>query len=351
MKNEKKKVTVVGGSGYTGVELLRLLLLHPKVEVIRVTSRQYEGKPIHQVFPSLGKTGLTFVVPNPKEIKKDSDIVFTAVPHQMAMEIIPEIIKESRIKLIDLSADFRFRDRKTYEAWYGVSHQAPHLLEEAVYGLPELHGKEIKKARLIGNPGCYPTSVILGIAPVLREKIIKIDEIIADSKSGVSGAGRTLNLGNLFCEIGESLQAYKVGGRHRHIPEMEQELSLLAEKSIRITFTPHLVPISRGILSTIYTRPIKKISLPDLRILYHTFYQKAPFVRLCEEGEWPTTLQVRGSNYCQIGWSLDARTGQLIVLSAIDNLIKGASGQAIQNMNILFDWDQTVGLTQLPLYP
>lgn len=351
MKKEKKKVTVVGGSGYTGLELLRLLFLHPGVEVIRVTSRQHEGKPVHRIFPSLGCRDLTFVTPNIKEIIKDSEVVFTAVPHQKAMELIPEIIEQSKCKVIDLSADFRIREANKYEFWYKVSHQAPWLLDEAVYGLPEIHGQEIKQARLVGNPGCYPTSIILGIAPLLKEKLIKTDLIIADSKSGVSGAGRTLNFGSLFCEAGEGFRAYKVGGGHRHIPEIEQELSLIARKPIRLTFTPHLVPMARGILSTIYTKPVKKISFRSLERLYQEFYREAPFVRVCEEGEWPNTLQVRGSNFCQIGWSLDSRTGQLIVLSAIDNLVKGASGQAIQNMNILFDWDQTLGLTQLPLYP
>jgi N-acetyl-gamma-glutamyl-phosphate reductase len=225
------------------------------------------------------------------------------------------------------------------------------LLEQAVYGLPEIHGEEIKQARLIGNPGCYPTSVILGIAPLLKEKLIEEEGIIADSKSGVSGAGRALNLGSMFCEAGEGFSAYKVAGTHRHIPEMEQELSWIAQQAIKLTFTPHLVPMSRGILSTIYTKPVKEIKIQDLIGFYQSFYEEAPFVRLCEEGELPSTLQVRGSNYCRIGLSLDARTGQLIVLSAIDNLVKGASGQAIQNMNILFGLDQTLGLTQLPLYP
>jgi len=351
MKKAKKRVTIVGGSGYTGLELLRLLLLHPEVEVNRVTSRQYAGKPVHRIFPSLGKTDLIFEAPNLKEIVKDSDVVFTAVPHQKAMELIPGIINQSKCKVIDLSADFRFRAVKTYESWYKVSHEAPQLLEKAVYGLPELHLKAIQQAQIIGNPGCYPTSIILGIAPLLKAKLIKTDGIIADSKSGVSGAGRTLNVGSLFCETGEGFRAYKVGGGHRHIPEMEQELSLIAGKSIKLTFTPHLVPMSRGILSTIYAKPVKKLSFRDLEALYREFYQEAPFVRLCEEGEWPSTLQVRGSNFCQIGWSLDSRTGQLIVLSVIDNLIKGASGQAIQNMNLLFAWGQTLGLTQLPLYP
>jgi N-acetyl-gamma-glutamyl-phosphate reductase len=351
MKKDKKKVTIVGGSGYTGLELLRLLLRHPGVEVIRVTSRQYEGKAVHRVFPSLGITKLTFTAPSLEKIVKDSDVIFTAVPHQKAMELIPAMMKSPKCRIIDLSADFRIRAVKEYEAWYRVAHEAPDLLSRAIYGLPEIHGKEIEQARLIGNPGCYPTSVILGIAPLLKEKFIKKEGIIADSKSGVSGAGRSLNLGSLFCEVGEGFSAYKVGGGHRHIPEMEQELSLIAQQAIKLTFTPHLVPMSRGILSTIYTRPAKKIAIQDVMELYRDFYREAPFIRLCEEGVWPSTLQVRGSNYCRIGWSLDHRTGQLIILSAIDNLVKGASGQAIQNMNIMFGWDQTLGLTQLPMYP
>jgi N-acetyl-gamma-glutamyl-phosphate reductase len=351
MKKKKKKVTVVGGSGYTGLELLRLLFHHPGVEVVRVTSRQYEGIPVRKIFPSLGERDLTFEAPDVKEMAKDSEIVFTAVPHQKAMELIPQLVKQSKCKIIDLSADFRIREGNVYEHWYDIPHEAPWLLDEAVYGLPEIHGQEIKKARLIGNPGCYPTSIILGIAPLLKEKLIKTDPIIADSKSGVSGAGRSLSLGSLFSEAGEGFKAYKVGGGHRHIPEIEQELSLLARETIKLTFTPHLVPMSRGILSTIYTRPVKKISFEDLAGIYREYYGGAPFVRFCDKGEWPTTLQVRGSNYCQIGWSLDKRTGHLIVLSAIDNLVKGASGQAIQNMNILFGWDETIGLTQLPLYP
>ena len=351
MKKGKKNVTVVGGSGYTGLELLRLLFRHPEVEVVRITSRQYAGKPVHKIFPSLGNRTLLFEDPNIKEIVKDSHIVFTAVPHQKAMELIPALLNQSKCKIIDLSADFRIREENVYEHWYEVTHQAPWLLDEAVYGLPEIHGQEIKKARLIGNPGCYPTSIILGIAPLLKEKMIKIDQIIADSKSGVSGAGRSLSLGSLFSEAGEGFKAYKVGGSHRHIPEIEQELSLLARRPIKLTFTPHLVPMSRGILSTIYTRPLKKISFRELTELYLDFYREAPFIRLCDEGEWPTTLQIRGSNYCQIGWSLDMRTGHLIVLSVIDNLVKGASGQAIQNMNIMYGWDETLGLTQLPMYP
>ena len=352
MKNEKKKkISIVGASGYTGLELLRLLLLHPRTEVIRVTSRQYEGQALGQVFPSLGRSAMTFVSPSPEEIVRDSDLIFTAVPHHKAMDIIPDLLKGPKVKIIDLSADFRLHEAKTYESWYGLPNRAAHLLDQAVYGLPELYEKEIKEARLVGNPGCYPTSVILGLAPLLKANLIETEGLIADSKSGVSGAGRTLTLGSLYCEAGEGVKAYKVGGEHRHIPEMEQELSLLAKKAIRLTFTPHLVPMTRGIFSTLYTQPLKGLKAGNIGRLYREFYREAPFIRLCADGEVPSTHQVRGSNFCEIGWKEDKRTGRLIILSAIDNLVKGASGQAVQNMNILFGWDQTLGLTQLPLYP
>ena len=351
MTQGKKKVSIVGASGYTGVELLRLLLRHPAVEVVRVTSRQYSGKAVHQVFPSLGRSPLLFEDPKPETILQDSEIVFTAVPHHKAMEVIPEIMKGQDVKIIDLSADFRLHDSKAYEFWYGTVHLAPELLNQAVFGLPELHRDKIKKARLIANPGCYPTSVILGLAPLLKKTWIETEGIIVDSKSGVSGAGRNLSLGSLYCEVGESFRAYKVGGEHRHIPEMEQELSLLAQHPVRIAFTPHLVPISRGILSTIYVRPARGFSDTGLENLYQDFYRNECFVRLCAPGDIPDTGRVRGSNYCEIGWKYDRRTGSLIILSAIDNLVKGASGQAVQNMNLLCGWEETLGLEQLPLYP
>jgi N-acetyl-gamma-glutamyl-phosphate reductase len=350
MAESKINAVIVGGSGYTGLELLRLLLRHPRVKVVGVTSRTYQGKKVEQVFPSLGHTDLIFSDPAAGEIAREAQVVFTAVPHKEAMEIIARLFPDQRLKMIDLSADFRFQDPEIYQAWYGP-HQAPDLLKQAVYGLPEIHTPAIRQARLIGNPGCYPTSIILGLAPLLQEKVIEPIGLVADSKSGVSGAGRSLSLGSLYCEVDEGFKAYKVGGEHRHTPEIEQELSRLAERSLTITFTPHLVPMSRGILSTLYAYPQKETTWENIRDLYAAFYREAPFVRLLEKGELPNTLRVRGSNYCEIGWRLDPRTGRLIILSAIDNLVKGASGQAIQNMNILLGWDQTLGLTQLPLYP
>jgi N-acetyl-gamma-glutamyl-phosphate reductase len=351
MAQKKKKVSIVGASGYTGVELLRLLLRHPSVKVARVTSRQLAGKPVYQVFPSLGRSPLVFEDPRPEKLIQDSEIVFTAVPHHTAMALVPELLKGGNVKVIDLSADFRLHDSQAYESWYGAVHLAPDLLDQAVFGLPELHRDRIKKARLIANPGCYPTSVILGLAPLLKQGWVEGEGIIVDSKSGVSGAGRNLSLGSLFCEVGEAFRAYKVGGEHRHIPEMEQELSRLARQPIRVAFTPHLVPISRGILSTIYVKPAGGFSEQGLERLYGEFYQKDCFVRLCPPGDIPDTGRVRGSNYCDIGWRYDRRTGRLIVVSAIDNLVKGAAGQAVQNMNLISGWEENLGLEQMPLYP
>lgn len=350
MAEEKIKVVIVGGSGYTGLELLRLLLPHPRVEVAGVTSRQYQGKKVQQVFPSLGPSGLAFVNPAVEDLVREGEAVFTAVPHQEAVEIVAELRGKKDLPIIDLSADFRLRQVDTYQEWYGP-HRAPELLAEAVYGLPEVYFSRIQKARLVGNPGCYPTSVILGLAPLLQDGAVQTDNIVIDSKSGVSGAGRSLALGSLYCEVDEGFKAYKVGGEHRHIPEIEQELSLLAGRSLQVTFTPHLVPMSRGILSTMVLSPTRELTWKSIRELYEAFYRDAPFVRLVGEGDLPNTLRVRGSNYCEIGWRLDQRTGRLIILSAIDNLVKGAAGQAVQNLNILMGWEQTLGLTQLPLFP
>jgi N-acetyl-gamma-glutamyl-phosphate reductase len=332
------------------LELLRLLLPHPRVEVTGVTSRQYQGKKVRQIFPSLGFSDLLFVNPAVEELVREGEAVFTAVPHQEAMEIVAALQGAKDLPVIDLSADFRLRQVETYQEWYGP-HQAPALLAQAVYGLPEVHYSRIQNARLIGNPGCYPTSVILGLAPLLKSGAVQTDGIVIDSKSGVSGAGRSLALGSLYCEVDEGFKAYKAGGAHRHIPEIEQELSLLAGRPLQVTFTPHLVPMSRGILSTMVLSPEKELTWKGIRDLFEDFYQGAPFIRLVEENDLPNTLRVRGSNYCEIGWRLDRRTGRLIVFSAIDNLVKGAAGQAVQNLNILMGWDQTLGLTQLPLYP
>jgi N-acetyl-gamma-glutamyl-phosphate reductase len=344
------KVAIVGASGYTGVELLRILHAHPEVAVTCVTSEQNAGRPVSEVFPSLrGRMDLVLENVEPVGIAEKVDIVFTALPHKAAMEVVPTFLKMGR-DVIDLSADYRLRDAATYGKWY-EKHLNPELLSKAVYGIPELRRAEIGKASLVANPGCYPTSVILGLAPLLKNKVIDPKTVIVDSASGVTGAGRGAKVDNLYCEVNEGFKAYGVGGVHRHIPEIEQELSLLAGTQMAITFTPHLVPMDRGILSTIYASPLGKVTAADLVTLYQAFYEGEPFVRVLPEGRFPSTAHVRGSNFCDIGIAVDERTGRVIVVSAIDNLVKGASGQAVQNMNLMCGLPETLGLDILPIFP
>jgi len=344
------KAAVVGASGYTGVELIRILHNHPEVAVTLVTSEQSAGKRMSDVFPSLrGRYDATLEPLVPERIAEKVDIVFTALPHKAAMEVVPAFLAAGKI-VIDLSADYRLHDPEVYAAWY-EQHLNPQLLSEAVYGLPELRRDEISAARLVANPGCYPTSIILGLMPLLKEGLIDTASIIADSKSGVSGAGRGAKVESLYCEVNEGFKAYGVGGVHRHIPEIEQELSLLAGKKTLISFTPHLVPMDRGILSTIYAAPLKSISATDLQALYEEQYDGEAFVRVLEQGEFPSTGFVRGSNFCDIGITVDKRTGRIIIVSALDNLVKGAAGQAVQNMNLVCDFPETMGLELIPLYP
>ncbi|ABQ25257.1 N-acetyl-gamma-glutamyl-phosphate reductase [Geotalea uraniireducens] len=344
------KVAIVGASGYTGVELLRLLHCHPEVAITCVTSEQSAGKAISEVFPTL-RSRYNLVLENlePVRIADRADFIFTALPHKAAMEVVPTFLKLGK-RVVDLSADYRLRDAKEYEAWY-EPHMNPTLLEQSVYGLPELRREKIAGADLVANPGCYPTSVILGLAPLLKKKLIDPATIIADSKSGVSGAGRSAKVDNLYCEVNDGFKAYGVGGAHRHIPEIEQELSLLAGKQLKISFTPHLVPMDRGILSTIYATPTGAVSSAELLELYRAYYQGEAFVRILPEGSFPSTSHVRGSNFCDIGLAVDNRTGRVVVVSAIDNLIKGASGQAVQNMNIMNGFPENLGLEALALFP
>ncbi|MEJ2070693.1 MAG: N-acetyl-gamma-glutamyl-phosphate reductase [Syntrophobacterales bacterium] len=343
------KVAVFGASGYTGLELMRLLARHPGVELTGLTSREYQGRPVGEVFPALACiVDLAFVAPDPSTIATKAQVVFLAVPHKTAMELVPPLLAAG-VRVVDLSADFRFRQQAVYEAWY-QPHSAPELLEEAVYGLPELHRDHLPSARLVGNPGCYPTCVILGLAPLVKEGLVQTDSLIADCKSGVSGAGRGVSLATSYCEVTDSFRAYKVAD-HRHAPEMEQELTLLAGKSVKITFTPHLVPMSRGILGTLYGQLVKPLTDQDLFGLYQTFYRDHPFVRVQPPGTWPSTQQVRGSNYCDLGFKVDQERGRVIVLSAIDNLTRGASGLAVQNFNLMMGFPETLGLDLVPLAP
>lgn len=343
------RVGIIGASGYTGVELARILANHPDVSLTVATSRQYAGVPLAKVFPNL--QGLVDIVCEDtavEDLLERADLFFTAVPHQTAMAIVPQLIEAGK-KVVDLSADFRIHDAAVYEQWY-QSHTAPQYLDEAAYGLPELHRKKIKSSRLVANPGCYPTSIILGTAPLLKAGLIDPETLVADSKSGTSGAGRAALTGTLYCEVADGFRAYKVG-EHRHTPEIEQEISLLCGKDVVLSFTPHLVPMSRGILSTIYAKFIKSLTDTELQQLYADFYKDEFFVRVCELGLYPATQFVRGSNFCDIGVKFDGRTGRVVIVSAIDNLVKGAAGQAVQNMNLLCGFPEAQGLGVVPLFP
>lgn len=346
------KVAVVGASGYTGIELLRLLMQHPDAEITVVTSEKAAGKPISTVFPSLvGILDLPCEPLDPAVIAPRVDIVFLALPHKTAMDAAAEFLGLGK-KVIDLSADFRLKSPTVYRQWYGEEHTQSALLSEAVYGLPELFRAEIPGARLVSNPGCYPTATAMGLAPLVKNKLIDPDTIVVDAKSGVSGAGRGLGLPYHYPEANEALMAYKVAS-HRHTPEIEQALGTLAGREVRITFTPHLVPMNRGILSTIYARlnDASGVDAGRLSALYHDFYKGEPFVKVLPEGQFPNVAHVRGSNYCQIGVGFDSRTGRVVVVSVIDNLVKGASGQAVQNMNLLAGLPETTGLLGAAMFP
>ncbi len=344
------RAAIVGASGYTGGELARLLCNHPSVVITAATSRQHDGQPLARVYPHL-KDRVDIVCRNmtADEVSDRADFIFCAVPHKTAMDVVPSFLRAGK-KVVDLSADFRLKDVTVYEKWY-QAHSAAELLEDAVYGLPEIYREQIRNAELVANPGCYPTSATLGLAPLLKTNLINTDSIIIDSKSGTSGAGRAASVATLFCEVTDGFRPYKVGGIHRHVPEIEQNLSALGETPILVSFTPHLLPISRGILTTIYTNLNNKAELSEIYQIYEQMYKEEPFIRLLEPGSQPATQYVRGSNYCDISLTIDERTSRLIIVSAIDNIVKGASGQAIQNMNLMCGFDETAGLTQIPLFP
>ena len=340
-----KKCAVVGGTGYTGTELVRLLSDHPRVRLTSVTSRSLAGKRVTEVFPHLINhiNGLTFSQPDMETLARESDCVFLATPHGVSADLAATLLGRNRdLVVIDLSADFRLKDPAAYAQWYGHAHPHPELLPQAVYGLPEIEGAHLKGARLIANPGCYPTSVILATAPLLAGGLTDPASIIADSKSGVTGAGREPTMGTHFPEVNESMKAYGVT-KHRHTPEIEQELSEVAGAPLFVNFTPHLLPINRGILSTIYASNAKGLSKKEILSAYHEFYKAAPFVRVYDTG-LPEIRNVRGSNFCDIGLEVDPRTNRVVLVSAIDNLIKGAAGQAVQNMNLAFGFPETEGL-------
>ena len=350
MRTAIPKVGIIGASGYTGAELARILCNHPEVRLTAATSRQYAGRPLSEIFPSLRKrVDIICEDLSVAELCAKADFFFTAVPHKTAMDLVPQLLAAGK-RVVDLSADFRLRDVSVYEQWY-QPHSSSTLLGEAVYGLPELYRKDVAGSRLVANPGCYPTSIILGLAPLLKAGAIAVATIIADSKSGTSGAGRTAQTASLFCEVHDGFRPYKVGRAHRHTPEIEQELSVLASEEVRISFTPHLLPIARGILSTIYATLAPGFDRQKIDALYHTHYQNEPFVRLLTEDSFPATQYVRGSNFCDISYKIDPVTNRIIVMSAIDNIGKGASGQAVQNMNCMYGFAETTGLLSVPVFP
>jgi N-acetyl-gamma-glutamyl-phosphate reductase len=339
---------VLGASGYTGADMVRLAARHPHIEIKALIAKGHAGQPLPQVFPHLASLDLPALVTSDQVDWSKIDVVFGALPHGTAHS---EIVKlPDDVKVVDMSADFRLRDPKIYAEWYGSEHSAPELIKDAVYGLTEHYRDQIKSARIVACPGCYPTAVLLALLPLLKAKLIAAEDIIIDAKSGVSGAGRTLKQNILFSEAGEGLSPYGIGN-HRHVPEIEQELGLAAGSGVTVNFTPHLVPMSRGELCTSYVRLVGKASAADLREALSTAYAASPFVRLVEEGTIPATQHVRGSNYCHVGVFADRIKGRAIAVSAIDNLVKGSAGQALQNFNLMYGFAETLGLEQLPLFP
>ena len=343
------KIGIAGASGYTGLELIRLLVGHPGVELTVLTSETFQGQNIAEVFPSLNGIVDLELRPLDNNIAKDCQVLFLALPHTMAMSKLPNYL-QSDCKIIDLSADYRLKDPKAYTDWYSVTHTNPELLEKAVYGLPELHRQAIQSAQLVANPGCYPTSVVLALAPLLKTDWVDLGSIISDSKSGVSGAGRKPSLTSHFAEVNEGISPYGLAD-HRHTPEMEQELSALAGKSVRLTFSPHLVPMTRGMLSTVYINLNQAITDEKLVEHYRSFYKGENFIRVLNPGKFASSHHVLSSNFCDIGLKVDSRNQRLIITSALDNLIKGASGQAVQNMNIMLGLDEKTGLMAPAIFP
>lgn len=342
------RVGVVGATGYAGAELVRILSEHPEVEITSLVSRQYAGVDFAEIYPSYrGVVEITCEALDIDAVCAKTDFLFLALPHKIPMSIVPELLDRGK-KVVDLSADFRFRNVEAYEVHY-QPHSSKDLIPKAVYGLSEVYRDEIGKADLIGNPGCYPTSILLPLLPLVQNGLLDTGSIVADAKSGVSGAGRSLSLGSHYCEVTESFKAYKVA-THRHNPEIDEVLSLAAGHSLHITFVPHLIPMSRGMLTTIYAGLSGGVDLNDVRSCLHTFYKDKPFVRLLDGSKQPETRFVRGTNFCEIGIHSDPVGGRLIIVSAIDNLVKGAAGQAVQNMNIMLGIDETSGLNRIP-YP
>jgi N-acetyl-gamma-glutamyl-phosphate reductase len=347
MSQAKIKVGIVGGTGYTGVELLRLLCVHPLVDIVSITSRGDAGTPVAAMYPSL-RSYIDLLFEDPAKAQLNlCDIVFFATPNGIAMQQTQALL-DAGVKVIDLAADFRIKDVATWEHWYGMPHACPALIEQAVYGLPELNRQAIKTAQLVANPGCYPTAVQLGFMPLLEACVIDNTHLIADTKSGVSGAGRKAEVSSLFAEAGDNFKAYGVNG-HRHLPEISQGLTFMAKnKEVGLTFVPHLTPLIRGIHATLYAKLTKKT---DLQALFEARYQNERFVDVLPKGQHPETRSVRGSNLCRIAVHQPQGGDTVVILSVIDNLVKGAAGQAVQNMNIMFNFAENLGLEVVPLLP
>jgi len=344
------KAGIIGSTGYAGQELVRLLLGHREVKIVWYGSKSYIDTKYYEVYQNMFKIVDDICLSdNMEELANSVDVIFTATPQGLCASLVNTAILE-KVKVIDLSADFRIKDVGIYEQWYGITHQNPELIQKAVYGLCEIYREDIKKSRLIANPGCYTTCSILSIYPLVKEGLIDLRTIIVDAKSGTSGAGRGAKTANLFCEVNENMKAYSVAS-HRHTPEIEEQLTYATGQEVLINFTPHLVPMNRGILVTAYANLLKDATEDKVRQAYKKYYQDEPFIRLLDKESTPETRWVEGSNYVDIGFKIDTRTNRIIMMGALDNLVKGAAGQAVQNMNLIFGFEETIGLRQVPLYP
>ena len=344
------KVGIIGATGYAGGELVRILTGHKDAEIKWYGSRSYIGKKYADVYRNMFQiVDAECMDDNMEELASQVDVIFTATPQGLCASLVNEEIL-SKVKIIDLSADFRLKDVKVYEEWYKIEHKAPQFLEEAVYGLCEINREDVKKARLVANPGCYTTCSILTAYPLAREGLIDMSTLIIDAKSGTSGAGRGAKLPNLFCEVNENMKAYGVAN-HRHTPEIEEQLGYAAGEKVVLNFTPHLVPMNRGILATEYAKLTKEVSWDDVKAVYDRYYGNEKFVRVLGQDEYPETKWVEGSNYVDIGFKIDPRTNRIIMMGAIDNLVKGAAGQAVQNMNLMFGLEESEGLDLVPMFP
>ena len=344
------KVGIIGATGYAGGELVRILTGHKDAEIKWYGSRSYIGKKYADVYRNMFQiVDAECMDDNMEELASQVDVIFTATPQGLCASIVNEEIL-SKVKIIDLSADFRLKDVKVYEEWYKIEHKAPQFLEEAVYGLCEINREDVKKARLVANPGCYTTCSILTAYPLAKEGLIDMSTLIIDAKSGTSGAGRGAKLPNLFCEVNENMKAYGVAN-HRHTPEIEEQLGYAAGEKVVLNFTPHLVPMNRGILATEYAKLTKEVSWEDVKAVYDRYYGNEKFVRVLGQDEYPETKWVEGSNYVDIGFKIDPRTNRIIMMGAIDNLVKGAAGQAVQNMNLMFGLEESEGLDLVPMFP